>query len=152
MKYLFLILSFLLFAGLYSVSYAAYPMQHTSEPMAAAPVPQEAFHDKIKAAVHKLTTPLPAVEGSQAGDGTIGIVSFALGIGGLALIIASGVGAPILGLLGIACGIGAIVTGAMGFKQRNRGWAVAGFVLGVLEVLILVLAVALAIVFLNNLK
>ncbi|RYD58387.1 MAG: hypothetical protein EOP56_05590 [Sphingobacteriales bacterium] len=155
MKYLFLVLSALLSIASYSNSYAAYPIKsHDMMPAAIdAPAPDAGFHAKVKEVIHKLKTPAPEAEDSKAGDGTLGIVSFGLGLGALVLFAAATMpGLGILALVGIACGIGAIVTGAIGLKQRNRGLAIAGLVLGIVEITLLLLTIVLVAMALNTLK
>lgn len=155
MRYLLLILSTLLCMAFYNDSYAAYPIQvHTcQEPATVLPAPQTGINDKVNAAIQKLAKPLPDAKEGHADDGLIGAISFGLGIGGLALIIAAGaLGLPFLLALGIGAGIGAIITGAMGFKKQNKGLAIAGFVLGIIDITVLLLIVLLIIALTNAFK
>ena len=66
-----------------------------------------------------------------------------------------GISSFIFGLLGFInplFGVPAIIFGALGFKKKLRGLAIAGFVLGVIEILIVSLAIVLILSVFSKIK
>lgn len=143
--YILVVVAFLLFAA--PKAYAAFPLQPkaNNESETVARQTDVDFKALVNSAIERFTqrpAPSPASDGME-GSG-IGIASLVTGIVGiLALAFAAIVGWPAF-VFSILAGVAAIILGAMGIKQSKRGLAIAGLVLGIVNLSLIVLTVLLA--------
>ena len=132
-------------------SYAAFPIQ--TESMPTATQQHQTFGEKVQSAIKRYTSPVaPQEAGSSADNGTTGILSFTFGVAGILTLIAGIITGGSVILLWPAFGIAAIVLGAIGLNKKNNGLAVAGFVLGLIEVTVFLAAIVLAIASISSYK
>lgn len=120
-------------------TYAAFPACK-EESNNAVVVKKQSFDDLINSTIEKYRLPVPPYRGdAENGSGVLSIVSLVLGIAGLASIIGAFAAiAPALLGVAAACGIAAIILGAMGAHRRPlRGVGIAGFVMGIIDMSIL---------------
>lgn len=65
-----------------------------------------------------------------------------------------GIASLVCGILGFTVfplfGIPAIIFGVLGFKKKGRGLAIAGFILGIIEVIVVILAIIAILILVNN--
>ncbi|MCD6063535.1 MAG: hypothetical protein K0R82_1446 [Flavipsychrobacter sp.] len=130
---------------------AAFPSHTEATHNVSTKTERRSFEEFINATIQKYSLPVPPVGDAVGNDGGIlNIISFALGLGGLAAIL---VGAfvpamtAILITIAVGLGIGAIITGAKGKKRGPlRGLGVAGFILGIIDLAALVIALLALIV------
>lgn len=85
------------------------------------------------------------ISSTQNGSSIYGYLSFGAGLAAFGLLLTSFVGissfmAIVMGVLALA----AIVLGIIGFKKPNRGFAIAGFILGILALAPILLFIAYA--------
>jgi hypothetical protein len=147
-------LKIIFLALIFSLSYhpvtvnAAFPMKQ-EEPVLFRHLDQD-YNTSVDQAISKsasviaITKPIreTTTDASREG-GELGLVSFGLGLIGLVSFVAA-VAASMPGLLVVSflSALGAVITGAMSFRRKNNGFAIAGFVMGMLEVVPLALLVA----------
>jgi hypothetical protein len=142
----------LLFAAIMTTgnSYAAFPIG--AENAAEAPITEStrkrSFDKLIDQAIEKYNLPTPKPFGEAAETPVFGILAFVLGLAGLAAFVgAFALASPILLVGTLLCGIGAIVLGILGRKKPLKGFAIAGFALGIVDlVLLLIVAIILFII------
>lgn len=121
-----------------TASYAAFPAKRESS--GAVITKRQSFDELINNTIEKYRLPVPPYGGDASeGSGVLSIVALLLGIGGVASIIAAfAVVAPELLIVAGLCGLGAIIMGAMGSRRRPlRGFGIAGFVLGIIDMSVL---------------
>jgi hypothetical protein len=133
-----------------SNSYAAFPIsaENTTEAPVTESTRKRSFDQLIDQTIEKYNLPTPKPFGEAAETPVFGILSFVLGLTGLAAFVGAFVVASPLLLIGtLLCGIGALVLGIIGRKKPLRGFAIAGFALGIVDlVLLLVMAIILLII------
>ncbi len=133
----FMLLATLVLTLLANVSYAAFPVKNEAPPAAMQELAANNLKDGI--IIDNYTTgaemnapAAPAPYGQQRRDnGTLGIISLACGVVGTVA-------------FGIPLGIAAAITGAIGMAPHRslKGLAIAGLILGILDVVFVLLIVA----------
>ncbi|MCD6063533.1 MAG: hypothetical protein K0R82_1444 [Flavipsychrobacter sp.] len=121
-------------------AYAAFPTQ--DELAVSVETEKRSFEEFINVTIEKYHLPAPPIgDGGVEGNSALSIASLALGVAGFAAIVISLSFFPLWGLVlagGAALGIAAIILGAMGSRRRPlRGIGIAGFVMGIIDVSIL---------------
>lgn len=124
-------------------SYAAFPI--AVETQSVSTQQHAGAKEKIKGTIQKYTRQSKVANKGERG-GWMGITSFCLGIGAI-LFFVVGVSAVSLGafvVAGILSSILAIIFGAIGINKPNGGLAMAGMILGIVELGLLLLLFVLA--------
>lgn len=86
----------------------------------------------------KLTPDPDAINAAPSGKGLMGLLAGIFGIVGFTFAFL-----PYLGYLGLLLCLSAIILGALGLSGENRGWALAGIILGALGFLLFFVALIL---------
>jgi hypothetical protein len=146
MKILSASLFLVIFTALCFNGYAAFPIKKQNAVASAA------AEQKNGLSINTLTPP-PYHYGNENANGSAGLVSLCMGVAGMACYIAgvatldaaAGSGSTGLFLAGLVLGIMAMVFGIIGHKRPNRGMAIAGTILGIIEVAIALVVLIIAI-------
>lgn len=150
LRYFITLVVILLLSG-NNLAYAAFPLNSETAPAAAIvseSTKKRSFDGLIEKTIEKYNLPAPKPYGDAAETPVFGILAFVLGLAGLAAFVgAFAIASPILLVGTLLCGIGAIILGIIGRKRPLRGFAIAGFALGIVDlVLLLILAIILLII------
>lgn len=138
MRYITTLVLLLLVLMASNVAQAAFPVrQQTPENVVATTVSAGTMQNQ-QATVNNIAAPrTPEFESIRAkGHSDPGILSFILSIGALVLVGLGGItGWLLFPLVGLVVAAFAIYYGVKGFKRANKGFAIAGFVIGILVAL-----------------
>jgi len=127
---------------------AAFPVQTAAE----AEIAPAGHGGKLHEAVTRYISPTLPKPAKESDNGLNGILSFTFGIGGLLAIIAGIITGGGIILLWPAFGIAAVVLGAIGMGKKQKGLAIAGLVLGIIETFIFLLGIVLVIAIAGSYK
>lgn len=127
-------------------SYAAFPAKTQDETFIAKE--HKSLKQELKQTVlqYKNTAPKATRVGGGAAD-AFGIVSLICGVLGAIFLIVGGAA----GILFVPLAVAALVFGILGLKGSHQGMAIAGLILGAVEILILLVAIIFVAAFLGSL-
>ena len=142
----FFILLTMLLSFSFTATYAAFPANTQAEHTTIKE--QKTFKQTLKQAVldYKKTAPSTTGVGGNAAANAFGLVSLIAGVLGLIFMFIPGIG-----IIFIPLAVAAFVFGILGLKGSNKGMAIAGLILGAVELLILLIAVAFVAAFISSL-